>query len=155
MSAIDELCELAGIAPQYYDIWGRVHRASDATRIALLQSMGIIGDASQIDAALVRMREETWRQILPEVAVYRDEELPYRLALSFAAGTATESYEWRLVLEGGQTHGGTFRPDQLERIARCDLADGHYLKVAFDWRERLPHGYHRFSLRRATDHEPL
>jgi malto-oligosyltrehalose synthase/4-alpha-glucanotransferase len=155
MSALDRLSELAGIAPQYHDIWGRVHRATDTTRIALLQAMGIITDATQIDSALKRMSEDGWRRVLPGVAVYRDDDCPYHLALSFSAAAATETHEWRLMLENGETRAGHFRPDQLEHIAECDLSDGHYIKVAFDWRDRLPHGYHRYTLRRGSDGETL
>ena len=40
-SALDRLCELAGIAAGHTDIWGKQHRPSDATRVALLRA----GDA--------------------------------------------------------------------------------------------------------------
>ena len=42
-SALDRLCALAGIAPEYSDVWGKIHRASGATRVALLQAISTKG----------------------------------------------------------------------------------------------------------------
>jgi len=38
--ALERLCRLAGIAPEYVDVWGTTHAASESTLLALLRAMG-------------------------------------------------------------------------------------------------------------------
>ena len=38
---LDQLCERVGVLPGYHDIWGGFHQTPDATRRALLASMGL------------------------------------------------------------------------------------------------------------------
>ena len=138
------LSRLAGIAPGYSDIWGKEHDASDATQLALLRAMEAIRDESEVPDAVARELARAWRQIAPPVAVFLEPAVPYRLKLRFPAAAGAETVHWRLVLEVGTTRQGEFRPAELELLDECTIGGTRYIEVAFDWRERLPMGYHRF-----------
>ena len=138
------LSRLAGIAPGYADIWGNEHEASESTQLALLQAMDAIHDESEVPDAVARELARAWRQVAPPVAVFTEEAVPYRLKLRFPAAAAARTVHWRLVLEGGAAQQGEFQPSQLERLDAREIAGARYIEVAFDWRERLPAGYHRF-----------
>ena len=143
-SALDELCRLAGIALRYEDIWGKTHEASRSTLLALLQAMDVIRDESGIADALAQRAARAWRQITPPVAVFCEEAAPYRLVLHFPETARAETVAWRLALETGETRQGEFQPSQLEQLDAGESGGVRYIEVAFDWRERLPTGYHRF-----------
>jgi (1->4)-alpha-D-glucan 1-alpha-D-glucosylmutase len=145
-NALERLCRLAGIAPGYVDVWGATHAASEPTLLALLRAMGVLPNGSDAAEAAEQYDAQRWRHAAPPVAVFRDAQVPYRLALQFPAAAADETHAWRLVTEDGNTRRGEFRPCQLEQIEARAMAGVRYMKVAFDWREPLPHGYHRYTL---------
>jgi (1->4)-alpha-D-glucan 1-alpha-D-glucosylmutase len=145
-SALDRLCALAGIAAEYADIWGRNHRASDATRIALLQAMGIVANFAGVERALKELEDRPWRRGLPPVSVQRENSTPYRWEICCEDRRCGEMHRWTLALETGETHSGEFRPADLPRLAGHSVGGARFLKTSFEWRERLPLGYHRFTL---------
>ncbi|HKU70108.1 MAG TPA: 4-alpha-glucanotransferase, partial [Burkholderiales bacterium] len=144
--ALDRLCRVAGIAPGYSDIWGNTRVASDATRRALLAALGIT--AAENDTTRVLEQEETrsWRRAAPPVVVCRENRLPYRITLTFPESAVDETHAWRLSMESGASRNGEFRARQLELLESRFIAGERHVRVAFDWREALPAGYHRFIL---------
>src|SRR6185503_16501092 len=146
-SALDALCRAAGIVPGYVDVWGKEHVASDATRGALLRAMGIAQDSTPVEKALEQVETQAWRQTAPPVAVFRVDAIPYRFELHFPERAAGERYAWRFALESGDSRQGEFRPEQLERLDAREIGGMRYVRVAFDWHEHLPLGYHRFIVR--------
>ena len=145
-SALDRLCELAGIAAEHTDIWGKQHRSSDETRIALLQAMGFVADAAGVEAALKAREERPWRRALAPVAVLQEDALPYRWEIACEERCGGQARRWNLALESGETRSGEFLPGELPRLAEHAIDGARYFKAAFEWRERLPVGYHRFAL---------
>jgi (1->4)-alpha-D-glucan 1-alpha-D-glucosylmutase len=146
--ALERLCRLAGIAPDYVDVWGAKHQASEPTLLALLRAMGVLRNGSGTAEAAEQFDAQRWLQAAPPVAVVREEQLPYRLVLHFPEAAADQTQAWRLVMESGDTRHGEFRPRQLELLETRSIGGKPHLEVAFDWREALPQGYHRFTLQR-------
>jgi (1->4)-alpha-D-glucan 1-alpha-D-glucosylmutase len=144
--ALQRLCRLAGIAPGYVDVWGVTHAASEPTLLALLRAMGLLRNGSGAAAAAEDYDAQRWQHAAPPVAVFRDEQVPYRLELQFPAAGSDETYAWRLVMESGDSRHGEFRPSQLEQLEARAISGARFIRVAFDWREPLPQGYHRFTL---------
>lgn len=145
-TALDRLSRHAGIAPEYWDIWGGIHRTTDAARVATLRAMRVIAEESGAGPALKEREERPWRRGLPAVAVLREEAVPYRWEICFEERFSDWPHRWMLALETGETRSGEFRPAELARLDRREVDGTHYLKAAFEWRERLPLGYHRFTL---------
>jgi (1->4)-alpha-D-glucan 1-alpha-D-glucosylmutase len=145
-SALDRLCALAGIAPEYSDVWGKIHRASGATRVALLQAMGIVANAAGVESALKERETRPWRRGLPPVSVQREDGVPYRWEICCEARRRGRPHRFSLALESGDVRSGEFRPADLPPLTERAIDGTRFLKVAFEWRERLPLGYHRFTL---------
>jgi (1->4)-alpha-D-glucan 1-alpha-D-glucosylmutase len=145
-SALERLCALEGIAPDYFDIWGNRHVPADETRIALLQAMGVLSDASGVEAALSLREERQWRRAVPPVAVLREEALPYRWEICCEERLCGRPHRWRLALESGETRQADFRPGDLRRVAAREIDGVSYVRHAFEWHDPLPLGYHRFMV---------
>src|SRR5690349_17592462 len=143
-AALQALSELAGIAPQYIDIWGKHHPTSDETRTALLQAMRI--DTSDPRRSLEALSDRDWLLGLKPVLVVNDAATPYHLVLYVAVRYEHEAFEWTLTLEGGQVLHGEILPSDMERIDERIIRNRRYRAYSFAWRQKLPLGYHRFTL---------
>lgn len=70
-----ELAERAGIAADYHDIAGNLHRTSDDTRRAILTAMGFAVDsAASLTQALQEWEEAPWQRPCDPVRILRDGE---------------------------------------------------------------------------------
>jgi (1->4)-alpha-D-glucan 1-alpha-D-glucosylmutase len=131
-AALLQLCQRHGIAPDYYDIWGRQRIVPDHGLRALLRAMDVeAGDRNQVMASLAAEDANAaalaLRSPLPPVAVFWQDAPERRLPLQ--AANREGRLLWELVEEGGAYHHGT-------------VDDFH---VALP--PRLPLGYHRLHLR--------
>ena len=144
--ALDRLCKLCGIEPEFTDIWGKVHHLSPATAQALLAAMGIDIAADPVVQWLARVESRPWRQWLAPVQVVRDPAVPVEVTLRLSEADAAHSYRWRLILEDGASQDGQVRPAELDVAARAEI-DGRPVAA---YRFVLPRqpglGYHRFEL---------
>src|SRR5689334_12453858 len=100
--SLDALCRLYGVASGYEDIWGKQQRASNETRIALLKALGALDGEADLKSALRRYELTRWREILPSVAVFCADVVPYRIRLRFNEAHAKATYRWTLSLEQGE-----------------------------------------------------
>jgi len=128
-AALLQLCERYGIAPDYYDIWGRRRVVPDHGLRALLRAMDVeAGDRAQIEASLLaRDTAPASRAPLPAVAVFWQDAAPWILVLQAAARDA--DLHWELSEEGGARHQGVVEDFRV-------VLPG-----------TLPIGYHRLDLR--------
>ncbi|HEV7800177.1 MAG TPA: 4-alpha-glucanotransferase, partial [Burkholderiales bacterium] len=144
--ALDALCRRFGVISEYEDIWGNTVRISDETRLALLKAAGALDEESDLDRALCTHEARAWRQVLPPVAVFHVDEAPYRMRLRFREADADTIYRWTFALERAEVRSGEFCPRDLDLLDRHEIEGENYIEVAFDWRDRLPLGYHRYAL---------
>ncbi|MFZ5558415.1 MAG: malto-oligosyltrehalose synthase [Pseudomonadota bacterium] len=145
-SILERLCARLGIASEYTDIWGKTHRASDATRRALVAAMGFPADEGGIRRALDQLESQPWSRGLATIRVFRQSAAPYRFSLYVPAAAASQSHRWALALEGGETRRGEVRPAALERAGERAVGGKPHVEYAFTWNDALPPGYHRFTL---------
>src|SRR5688572_10540702 len=111
---LDALSRLYGVAAEYKDIWGKPQRASDKTRLALLEALGALDEHQDLKAAARAKDTQPWRTVLPRVAVFRVGQVPYRMRLHFRESNERSTYRWTFELEHAQTLTGEFRPCDLE-----------------------------------------
>ena len=130
----DALAALAGhcgIADQYYDIWGRLHPTSAATRTALLAAMHLPEEQVARDPAglLAALQAAEASRPLPPVLVARAGApilIPHRLA----------GWQWTLRLESGATAAGACGPAGTLELPPLDELGYHRIEFRHD-KERL------------------
>jgi len=143
-AALRALAELTGIDSEYVDIWGNHHPTSDRTRKALLNAMRI--DTEHPQRSLQALRDRDWVNGLRPVLVVNDAAAPYNITFHIAARHEHELHAWTLTLESGQVLHGELRPADLEQTEHHVIRNRRHHAYAFTWRQRLPLGYHRFTL---------
>ena len=144
--ALLRLCRHYGIAPDYYDIWGRHHEVSAANLAALLAAMGVrAGTDAEIGAALAAAEGERWLSVLPAAVVVREGAAPWPVRLHLAAALTASTVSWRLACEDGSVQEGAFEPGALAGAESADIAGARYLAAAF-LLPAAPCGYHRLAL---------
>ena len=154
-TALERLCVLSGIVPDYYDIWGRRRHVSADTQRALLAAMGVpAGTDSDVRRSLRELELREWRRWLPPVKVARRNGEAVEFPISVPAGMARHRFEWALVLENGARESGELHPADLPLAAEAKMGGACFVRCTFT----LPHtpdlGYHQFELRnREEDRE--
>ncbi len=171
-NALERLARLEGLALEYADIWGTVHRPLPQGLVALLGAMHIdAGDDAAIGRALAAHESRRRLAVLPAAWVrgeHGDRPLPLRTPHALGDDA---TLEWTLQCEDGRTEGGSVRVDALAPIADAtDLGsqahahdhdpshDGSGPPVAARPAARalplpreLPLGYHRLEVRHGTE----
>ncbi|MGZ8409741.1 MAG: 4-alpha-glucanotransferase, partial [Hyphomicrobium sp.] len=144
--ALDCLANMAGLEPQYWDIWGNLHTASDDTKRTVLGAMGIAAeDDAAVEASIRHMEERSWQRPLPPVLVVRKDE-SLKIPLSLLAEFASTEFCCDVLEEGGQEHRFFFRGADLPLVEVRDVGgdriEHRQLRLPFD----LPIGYHDLVL---------
>ena len=122
MNPLRRLAELAGILPEYHDIWGTRHVTSDATRQALLTAMDIAcGSEAEIAASLRAWQEREWMRHLAPVQV-ESADTPLRITLRLPAAAEGQTFLWHLFLEDGGSRAGRLVANDLELLDSGEVA---------------------------------
>lgn len=145
-ASLDRLVTLAGIEPDYWDIWGSHHQIDDQAKRGILTALGLPASDEQEVAASIRVLEEKgWHRSLPTVlVVYADEEAEIPISISTEA--VDRPVTMRILEEAGQQHEMVFRPGEMpirgrRRIGRRDL-----IRLVVSLPHLLPSGYHTVFL---------
>ena len=137
--ALERAAERWGVQREYWDIWGKHHRATPEMIAAVLRSLGVdAGSREELDEALAREIRSEWQRLVPptlvtsagsaKIAVRLRSEQPVEVDLSFEDG----SHETR------QVHGAPGR--------RAEIDDASYVELTVDLGP-LPLGYHELTVR--------
>jgi 4-alpha-glucanotransferase len=148
---LEHLTELAGIEPDYWDIWGNYHPVSAESKRSLLRALGISADNDAAIAASIReLEEDPWRHPLPPVAVVR-EGGPATFPVTLPADDADVAIACEVTDENGTRHRFSFRPvDALPSKTR--VVDGRVLhRRIVEIPVPLPLGYHTVRLAAVSD----
>ena len=152
---LERLGAQLGIACDYHDIWGTLHRVSDRSLGALLAELGIDAGASAQAAQAERAAQAArWRAVLPPAVAVASDAAPWRVAVRRAEG-AHARLRWRLELEGGARHEGEADFQALQETERAQLDGATWVARALELPVALPMGYHRLALYDARAHGPL
>lgn len=146
-SPLEHLADLAGIEAGFYDIFGRYYPTGDATRIALLEAMGLpAGDEAACRESLARLIDAPFQRGVPTAQVIPDEDPDRRAGLYLRQAALNGSFQWALVDEGdpAQRWTGDVAAEDLTDPPAIDRTPGptHGLPLPAD----LPAGYYRLSV---------
>lgn len=148
--ALEKLAAWCGIEAAHFDIWGRLHRVSDATRRALLVSMGVAaGSDAALPGELARFERASWTRMLPPVQVTREApSAPIAVLLTYPDTGAEQALEWVLRLETGDIRVQGFQPNNLEMVEQRSIDGEPHTRRRLTLDQPLPLGYHRLAIRR-------
>lgn len=143
---LDRLATLAGIEPDYYDIWGSRHAPSAEVKRELLRAMGFAVETETETAhSLSLLDESPWRRTLEPVSVVTFGDrvaVPIRLL----ADRAEHPIGWRLVMEDGTTISGSVMPNDLP-LTGTRRIDGRDVELrTLSLPASLVLGYHHFEV---------
>ncbi len=144
---LDRLAGFYGIEPTYTDISRVEHEVSDATKRALLASMGIdASDDHAIAQSLEAAAAAAWTSGLPPVLVVAAGN-PITPELILPEKVRDAGIEWLLVEENGMRHRGSARVGELGLVAQGGVGGLHRRKKhALRIETSLPAGYHRLTV---------
>jgi len=148
---LDRLAELAGIEPEYWDIWGNHHPLSVGSKRNLLAALGIrAGTDEAVLASIRELKEAPWRRPLPPVTVVREgERIGFAVSLPAEAADGTVACE--VTEEDGAHHAFSFRPADAP-LSATQAVDGRLLQQRFvEIPVPLPLGYHVVRLDEVSD----
>ena len=143
--SLEALAAAAGIEQRYWDIHGGLHETSPETARHLLNALGFKADtAAGVDAGLLALSEESWRQTLPPVIVARDGapvQVPLVVSSNWEGAIA-----WTIMREPGDQSDGEIHVRDLA-VKATRMIDGK-LCQHFDLElPPQPAGYHHVSVR--------
>jgi (1->4)-alpha-D-glucan 1-alpha-D-glucosylmutase len=151
----DGLAELAtrhGIALEYHDIWGKLHRVPDASLAALLAAMGVrAGSPGEIADAIAAHEAERWRGVLAPAIVVRTGEAAWPVRLQLPAALDSARLEWRVVEEAGATRGGAVEPARLPALEQATIGGARYVARELTLAGGVTPGYHRLEIRQGGE----
>jgi (1->4)-alpha-D-glucan 1-alpha-D-glucosylmutase len=144
---LDALAQVSGIAAEYRDVWHRTHRASAATRRALLRAMGFTVDSDRdLRAALAAHDARSWHRPLPPVLVSREPFDVPQVELSVPVARAEKNWTALLETEDGARDEQTFRPAGLPVLDRRDVDGRAMLRCRLELPRAPALGYHDLRL---------
>jgi 4-alpha-glucanotransferase len=143
---LDRAASLSGIEPGYWDIWGRYHETTAASKQAILQALGIAaGGAQQLEDSLTARTRREWTRLAPPAVVSsesRDQELPLNVAVESLGERA------RIVVRREDGESSEFQVNlwELPQTAHIEMDGGTRVRKTARLPVRLPLGYHEITV---------
>lgn len=129
--ALDRAADLCGVEPQFWDIFGRLHTASERTKRAIVKALGMqAANKDDLENAIAQREKEESTRILPPclvVSASGPPRIPVRVPETHSNALAT----FEITLEDGS-----------QRRFETTIGEREHVEVD----ERLPLGYHELRV---------
>jgi 4-alpha-glucanotransferase len=143
---LDRAATLSGIEPGYWDIWGRHHDTSAATKQAILKALGMAaGSPEELDHSLAERTRREWQRLAPPSVVCGEsgaQELPLNLAVE----SLGEPARFVITREDGGIHRFELTLGGLPQSAYIQMDGGTRVRKIVRLPVTLPLGYHEISV---------
>jgi 4-alpha-glucanotransferase len=150
LRGLRELARLYGVQTAYYDIERQRKRATPEVLLQVLQALGApVASLEDVPAALRARRAEPWRRGVEPVTVVWDGEEP-ALEVRRDAQSADTALDAELTLESGETRSWRWAATALRGVGAAEIDGVRYVAQQAALPDDLPVGYHRLTLRSAT-----
>jgi len=144
--ALEQAARVFGIELAYWDVWGKLHRASPEVVQAILEALGVSARTlEEVNGALEQHLWEQWTSLTSPVVVL-DEAGPWRVRVRLPEGLATGVLEVRLVEEAGHVRELVVEAAGLQTTATAELRQQRFVEKEMEL-PPLSLGYHRLELR--------
>ncbi len=144
---LGQAAQACGIEIEYWDLWGKLHRSSQRTQLAVLESLGV--DASTQPSLERALEERAWRQWerpLPPTLVLTEDEKPHLLPVSLPAEQAHLATVITLRTEQGDLVEIRCSLGDLEVGEQVSLRGRSFVRKNIGLPDNLPLGYHELSI---------
>lgn len=147
---LDQLSDLVGLQSRYTDAWGRPYQTSEPARRALLQAMGFQADTNErARKAIENAQRKLFGTLVPPALVAAEHEGVCHVPLHTTAGTKGR-IAWVVTLESERRLRGMVELDALPVQGVVSIGSTRIERRTLTIPQRLPHGYHRLTIRIQT-----
>lgn len=146
LDGLDLLAHEAGIQPGYLDHKGIFHPTSAATKLALLQAMGLLAEDRDPQSVVAARREESRQLLLPKVLVLSADETPSTIPLVLDEKETAGPLHYSLEINGEEHSSGIFPPVPLTPVGQNTSNGRLYRRFHSHIADKIPPGYHRLTV---------
>jgi (1->4)-alpha-D-glucan 1-alpha-D-glucosylmutase len=147
LDSFTRLCAESGIVDAYYDIRGVHHVASVDSRRALLAALQIpAASDAEVRASLADRHRRAWQTVVAPVMVLRKTDAPPTVRLTLDESRLQAPLRWRIRLEDGTRHAGSWQFDVEQAIAHGELDGRRLWRFTVTLAINPEPGYHRLEL---------
>jgi 4-alpha-glucanotransferase len=151
---LDFAAQLWGIEPEYWDIWGRQHFASNETKQAILKGMGVrVESAQSLRESIEARRRKEWTRLVPPCLVVGLQEGAIGLPLHAPAESALETALVEIHEEGGAVRSLEFPLRDFPEADAAEFDGRRYVQKQIALPAGLPLGYHEVRVRLADSQQ--
>jgi len=144
---LDHAASLCGVDPGYWDIWGRHHQTTTATRQAILRGLGVAADdETELEGSLAARTRREWQRLLPP-AIVAGESCEQELPLNVPAELSGEPVRGTILREDGQAAEFDLSLAGLPQTGGIELDGRTWIRKLVRLPVRLPLGYHEISVK--------
>jgi len=149
--SLHHLARLYGVQTAYYDMFGHRCETSVEALLAVLRSLGApMATVQDIPSAWRERRQAMWQQKLEPIVVAWDGK-PLQLKLRLPSHMSEVSLTGHLTQEGGERQSWEWHGADLPSLGEAEVEGTGYIRKRLPLPERLPWGYHRFTLELAGE----
>lgn len=145
-ASLHRLSELAGIEPEYWDIWGNHHPIGPDSKRRILDALGLPAhDDAAVAASIRGIEEQTWRRCLPPVLVVHEGDRP-EIPICLPASRAEWPVSVDVIEEDGSATEVMVRLGDLPVRDRRWIDGQELVRWSVPLAGPLPCGYHAVRL---------
>lgn len=144
---LHELARLYGVQTAYYNVLHQRWSSSADTLLSILKALGApLERLEDVPLALRERQRELWQRPLEPVTVTWNGDLS-SLRLRLPASLAEATLACHLTMENGERREQPCPARDLRALGMAELDGMKYVVKELRWKEILPPGYHRLSVR--------
>jgi 4-alpha-glucanotransferase len=148
---IEQAARAWGIETDYWDIWGKQHRASPVLEAAILQSLGVdMRSKGTLQEAIERRNQRQWRSPLAPT-IFLTAGLPHEVPFSLPAGQANSRATLRIQREDGGAFELEIALGEIQAAESVELDGQQLVGKRVRLPDDLPLGYHQITLQIASE----
>ncbi len=146
MTTLKELASLVGFHESYIDSFGQQIKATDESRLALLEAMGYeVASDEQISRSIETLLKETWSRLLPQTQILKSEDEIFSVVVSMNVQDINKMYIWEIETEKGEVLTGELNLNKSDILESKEIDSILYQRYQFDL-PSLKDGYHSLEI---------